>query len=134
MPSGTPDAERILGIVREAFEELQASQPQNNPEVPLSRDAALLACAACICLLRFHSPGWSDDYIAQHLSHFFPETSIPAHHIDTLFRAACRDRPEWVRDMRQVSDSLSGGNFEEHAIRATITRRAPFLVSSGLRS
>lgn len=132
MPPGTPDAERILRIVREAFEELQPSQPQNDPETSLSQDAALYG--ACICLLRFHNPEWSDDYIAQHLSHFFPETSIPAHHVDTLFRAACRDRPEWVRDMRQVSDSLSGGNCEEHAIRATITRRAPFPVSSGLRS
>lgn len=132
MPPGTPDAERILRIVREAFEELQPSQPQNDPETSLSQDAALYG--ACICLLRFHNPEWSDDYIAQHLGNSFPETRIHARRIDIMFHAVCQGRPEWVRDLRQVNDSLLSGEYEEHEIRATITRRAPLPVSPRLQS
>ncbi|MCJ1264521.1 hypothetical protein MMC22_004393 [Lobaria immixta] len=132
MAPGTPDAERILRIVREAFEELQASQPENDPEASLRQDAALYG--ACVCLLRFHNPEWSDDYIAQHLRNSFSETRIHARHIDIMFLTVCQGRPEWARDLRQVNDSLLGGEYEEHEIRATITRRARFSVSPGLQS
>lgn len=100
--------ERIHRIAREDFEELQAVRRQN--EVPRNRHAALLTC---MCLLRFHNPDWSDERIARNLSYSFPETSIHARDVDTLFRATCRNRPEWVRIMRQVNNGIQAAIAEE---------------------
>lgn len=87
---------------REAVRQHARMAVQNEPELVLSRAAALLAC---ICLLRLHNHHWNDYFIASHLSSSFPEVSIHARDVDILFRATCRNRPDWVRAMRHVNDS-----------------------------
>lgn len=88
---------------REAREEVRGQAgrvAQNEPELVLNRATTLLAC---ICFIHFRFPYWSDSSIADYLSGSFPEMSIHAHDVDALFRATCRNRPGWVRDMRHVN-------------------------------
>lgn len=87
---------------REAVRQQARMAVQSEPELALSRAAALLAC---ICLLRLHNPHWNDYLIASHLGSSFPEVSIDARDVDILFRATCRNRPDWVRGMRHADDS-----------------------------
>lgn len=87
---------------REAVRQQARMAVQSEPELVLSRAAALLAC---ICLLRLHNPHWNDHFIASHLGSSFPEVSIDARDVDILFRSTCRNRPDWVRGMRHADDS-----------------------------
>lgn len=132
MPPGTPHESRYLREAREAIEALEARfaraylenrsleaqralsahEPQlarsslvraAEPELALNRATTLLAC---ICLLRIHCPHWGSHDIALQLHDSFPDIAMQARDIEPLFRATCRNRPGWVRAMRQVDDPL----------------------------
>lgn len=76
--------------------------PTDEAQLELNRPTTLLAC---ICMIRLYRPVWGDDLIADYLSRSFPEISITARDVDTLFEATRRNHPDWVADMRRVYDA-----------------------------
>lgn len=98
---------RVVRAAREAREwaredrERPRRSTRNELGFFLYRATILLAC---ICLLRFQQPFFSNHTIIFLLQDAFPEISITARDVEVLFRATCRNHTSWVVEICHMDD------------------------------